>query len=166
MRNGWIDGIFCNIAFYTEIVISFSFVFRKGPPLIFHFAGCLPGTCDNFSYTSHCLGIGTHHTENSHVVKNVFRCNGLRTDTGVCKSHVLRNFFVQMVAYHQHVQMLVQRIYRIRHGRVCRRWQNISCGSSTDNVRCMSAAGTLCMVSMDGSSTDGSKSIFHTSTLI
>ena len=99
-------------------------------------------------------------------MKHILCCDGFRTDTGICKSNILRDLFVKVMAHHQHIQMLVQSIYSKWHCRVCGRRKDIRCCCRLDDVRCMSAAGTLCMVCMDGSSTDGIDGILNTSTLV
>jgi len=71
-----------------------------------------------------------------------------------------------MMAYHQHVQMLIQGIYCIWHSRIGRRWQNISCCCGADDIRCMSSACTFCMICMDRSSANSCKCIFHTAAFI
>ena len=161
-----VDGIFGNISFYTEVVVSVTFIFRKRSSLAFHLACCLPGTGDDLTDTSHCLGIGAHHAEHTHIVKDILCCDRFRTDTGICKSDIFRDLFVQMVAYHQHVQMLIQSIYSEWHGRVCGRRKDVRGCCCFDDVRCMSAAGTFCMICMDSSSSDGIDGVFYASAFV
>ena len=161
-----IDGIFGDITFYTEVVIVMSCIFRKCTSLIFHLTCCLPGTCDNLTYTSHSLRVRAHHTEDTHIMKNILCCDCLRTDSGICKCNIFRNSLVKVMADHQHIQMLIQSVYCIWHCRVCGGWQYVRSCCCADDIRCMSTACTLCMISMDGSAADSCKCIFHTSTFI
>ena len=166
MCDSRVDGVFCNVTFYAEVVVSMSFIFWKRASFVLHFAGCLPCTCDNLAYTAHCLRIRTHHAENTHVMEYILCCDGLRTDSGISKSNVFRNLFVQVMAYHQHVQMLVQCVDGVRHSRVCGRRKYVWSCCSTDDIRCMAAACAFCMICMDGSSCDSCKSIFYAAAFI
>ena len=47
-------------------------------------------------------------------MKNVLCRDGLLADAGVGKSHILGNVAVQMVADHQHVEMFVHGVDRVR----------------------------------------------------
>lgn len=50
------------------------------------------------------------------VMQNVFSGNGFLADPAFCKSNILGNIAVQMMTNHQHVQMLIDGIDRIRAG--------------------------------------------------
>ena len=143
-----------------------AFILRKGSTLPFHLAGGLPGAGDDFSHTSHSLRVRAHHAEDAHVMENIFCGNGFRTDPGICKSYVFWDPLIQMVANHQHVQMLIQSIYCIRHGRVSRRGKYVGSCRCPDNVRGMAAAGAFCMVCMDSPSCNSYQSIFHTAAFV
>ena len=45
-------------------------------------------------------------------MQNIFCCNGFFANTAFGKGQIFGNATVQMVAHHQHVQMLVKRINR------------------------------------------------------
>ena len=92
--------------------------------------------------------------------------NRLRTDSGVCESHIFRNIFIQMMTNHQHIQMLIYGIYSERHGGIRRRRQYILAARCTNNIRCMPTACTLGMECMYGTATDGIQCIFHAACLI
>ena len=166
MGDGRVDSVFGDVTLYTKIVIAVSLVLRQRPPFSFHLAGRLPGTGNHLAHPSHSLGVGAHHAENAHILENVLRGNGLRADPGIGKGHILRNPFVQMMADHQHVQVLVQGVHRVGHGRVGGRGQDIGGCRRPDNVRGMAAAGPLCVVGVDGAPADGGQGVLHAAPLI
>lgn len=102
----------------------------------------------------------------THIMKNILCCDCLRTDSGICKCNIFRNSLVKVMANHQHIQMLIQSVYCIWHCWVCGGWQYVRSCCCANDIRCMSTACPLCMISMDGSAADGCKCIFHTSTFI
>ena len=161
-----VDGIFGNVAFYTEVIVAVSFVFRESAALIFHLAGCLPGAGDDLADTAHCLRVGAHHAEYAHIVENVFSCNGLRADSGIREGNVLGNTFVQMMAYHQHIQMLIDGVDGERHCRICGRRENVGERGCPDDVRSVSAAGALCVVGMDRAAGNGVQCVLHASAFV
>ena len=166
MSDGRVDCVFGNISLYTVVVITTSCIFRQFASFILHFACSLPCTSYYFADTAHSLGVGTHHAEYAHVVQHVLCPDCFRTDSGVCESNVFRNALVQMMAYHQHIQVLVQCVHCERHSWVCGRWQYIRSGSRFDDVRSMSAACTFCMISVDSSSCESFQCVFNASAFV
>ena len=51
-------------------------------------------------------------------MQNIFGCDGFLADAAFGKGHIFCNARVQMVADHEHIQMLIHRIHRVRHGGV------------------------------------------------
>ena len=165
MGDSRVDSILGNIPFDTVVIISL-IVQIQCAPLFLHFICCLPCTGDNLTNSSHGLGVGTHHGKNTHVVQHILCRNRLRTDTAVGKSHIFFVIFIQVMAHHQHIQMLVNSVAGKWHGRIGRRWQHIFTGCCPYDIRCMTAAGTFCMVSMNRSSLEGRHSILYKSPFV
>ena len=166
MGDGRVDRIFCDITFHAEVIVFMTGILRQSAALILHFACGLPRTGDDLTDTAHRLGVGTHHTENTHIVQNILCGDRLRADTGIRERNVLRDVLVEVVAYHQHVKMLIKCVDSVRHCRIRGGRQNVRCSSSADDVRCVAAAGSLGVVRMDGSSADGRKRIFDASAFV
>ena len=59
-----------------------------------------------------------------------------------------------MMADHQHIQMFIDSINRVRACRVSRRGKNIQLTTGLNNIRRMAAAGTFGMVGVNGSASD------------
>mmetsp|Transcript_33709 Transcript_33709/g.62627 ORF Transcript_33709/g.62627 Transcript_33709/m.62627 type:complete len:298 (-) Transcript_33709:42-935(-) len=118
--NGRVNGVFRHVALRPGVVIPRLGVLWESAPLAFHFVSCLPRASNDLSNPSHCLGIGGHYTESTHVVKNVFGSNGFPADARLCKSYILRDILIKVMAHHQHVQVFLNCIHRKRASWVCR----------------------------------------------
>ena len=62
-------------------------------------------------------------------------------DAAFGKGYVLRQVRVQVVAYHEHVEVLVDGVYGVRPSGVGRTWQDVRFATDAQDVRRMSAAG-------------------------
>ena len=76
------------------------------PALDFHLVRRLPGAGDDLADATHRLGIRTHHAEDAQVVQHVLGGDGLGTDAAFRKGHVFRDARAEVMADHQHVQVL------------------------------------------------------------
>src|SRR4051812_9335498 len=68
-----------------------------------------------------------------------------------------------MVANHEHVQMLIDGVYREWACWVGRGGEHVRFSRNSDNVRCMSSAGTFGMEGMNGAAFEGSNGILDKS---
>ena len=143
-----------------------AFVLRERSSFVLHLAGRLPGPGDDLAHAAHGLGIRAHHAENAHVMKHVLRRDGLRADAGIREGDILRNPFVQMMADHQHVQVLVDGIDRVRHGRIRGGWEHIGGRRRADDIRRVAAARSLCMIGVNGPASDSRQRVLHAAAFI
>src|SRR4029077_373668 len=95
----------------------------------------LPGADDDFAYAPHRLRIGGHHRERTQVVQDVFGGDGLAPDARLGEGHVLGDGRVEVVADHQHVQVLVDSVDRVGHGRIGGGGQHVGFAAQSDDVR-------------------------------
>src|SRR5690606_5273503 len=114
---GRVGGVHGNGARGAEVVVA-SRMLGQRAALRLHLVGGLPGAGDHFADTAHGLAVGADHGEGATVVEDVFRCDGLATDAALGEGHVLGDARVEVVADHQHVQVLVDGIAGERSGRV------------------------------------------------
>ena len=130
MSNSRVNRIFSDISFDSEVIIiliKISFakskmtgillffsrcIWHKMTALSFHFIGSLPSTNNDFSHTSHCLRVTTHHGDSACVVQNIFSSNGLFTNTTFSERHIFCDSRTQMMTDHQHIKMLIDGIHR------------------------------------------------------
>ena len=117
MSNCRINRIFGDIALHTHIVIFAGFLGQTSA-LYFHLVRSLPCPNNNLANTSHCLTIRCNDRKRAHIMQNILSRNRLAPDTTLCKGHILRNRFIQMVTDHQHIEMFFQRVDGIRARRV------------------------------------------------
>ena len=94
-------------------------------------------------------------------MQNIFRRNRFRANPRFGKGHILGNVRIQMMADHQHIQMLAQRINRERHRRIRRGGQAVRLAAHFDNVRRMAAARAFRMVGMDRAAFESVDRILH-----
>ena len=98
--------------------------------------------------------------DGAHVMKHVFRCDGLASDSGSCKSNILRQCRIEMVHCHDHVQMLGNGVDRIRIRAVGGRRDDVRFPDDLQQVRRVAAACAFRVVCMDGSAAECVDRIF------
>ena len=86
-----------------------------------------------------------------HLMRMLQAAEGLPMNLGFFgKGEVFGDRGIEMVAHHQHIQMLVDGVARERPGRVGRGWQHVLQAGDLDDVRRVAAAGAFGMKGMDG----------------
>ena len=103
----WVDGVFGYVSEGAEVVGCGVEVRFELAELGFHFVGGLPGAGDYFSDAAHGLTVAGHDGKSTEVVKAVFGGDRFRTDAGLGEGHVFGDFRVEVMAHHEHVEMLV-----------------------------------------------------------
>mmetsp|Transcript_19164 Transcript_19164/g.47716 ORF Transcript_19164/g.47716 Transcript_19164/m.47716 type:complete len:242 (-) Transcript_19164:161-886(-) len=166
MGYGRVDGVFCQIALDTRVVIVGSGIFRKSSSLALHLAGCLPGSGDDLTDTSHGLTVGTDNGNCSHIVQNILCGNGFRSNATLGKRHVLGNARIQVVTNHEHVKMLVHGVDGKWTCGVGRRWKYVGLLHNFNNIGSVSTACSFCVVGVDGSSLHGRNTVVDKATLV
>ena len=94
-------------------------------------------------------------------MQDVFGGNGFFADTALGKGQVFGNARVQVVADHQHVHMLVQRVDGVGHGRVGGTGQEVGLPHDLQNVRCVAATGAFGMEGAESSAFRCGNGVFH-----
>ena len=88
-------------------------------------------------------------------MQDIFRRDGFLADAAFGKGHIFRNARIKMVADHEHIQMLIHRIHRVRHGGVGGRRQHARFTDQAQDIRRMAATCTFGMEGLDGAATNG-----------
>ena len=117
VSNGGIDGVLRDVPLNPKVVMS-GIVLGKTTPLHFHFVGRLPGSTDHFSDSAHRLRVRRDHRERAQIVQNVFGRNRLASNARFGKCNVFGNARIKMVADHEHIEVFIHRIGRIRTRRI------------------------------------------------
>ena len=156
VRQCRIDGVFGDVAFDAEIVMA-GVVFRQRAALQLHLVRRLPSSDDDFADATHGLRIGTHHRKDAQIVQDVFGGDGFAADARFGEGDVLGDARVEVVANHQHIEMLVDGIDRVGHGRVGRAGQDIGQAGRLDDVRGVATASTFGMEGVDGAALEGAQ---------
>ncbi len=82
-------------------------------------------------------------------MKHILGADGLGPDAALGEGHVLRDTAREVVAYHQHVEVLIDRVDGERTGRVGAGGKDVGQPGDTDDVRGVAAAGTLGVEAVD-----------------
>ena len=121
--------------------------------------GGLPSSGDDFADPAHRLRVGGNHRERAQIVQDVLGGDGLAADARIGEGHVFGNTGVEVVADHQHVEMLVYRVDRVGSGRIGGGRQHVRFAAGADDVRCVAAAGTFGVIGVDGAAFERRQSV-------
>ncbi len=94
-------------------------------------------------------------------MQDVLGGDGLRAHPRFGERYVFRHIRIEVVADHDHVQVLVERVHGVGVGRVGRGGDAVAFASDADDVRRVSAACTLSVVHVDGAVADGRQRVFE-----
>ena len=154
VRDRRVDRVFRDVAPDAQVVVVSPYRPASGTALPFHLVGGLPRPADHFADAPHRLRIGRHHADRAEVVQHVLGGNRLRTNPRIGKRHVLGHLRRQVMADHQHVEMLVQRVPRERHRRVGGRRAARWLAAETDDVGRVAAAGAFGVIRVNRAAVD------------
>ena len=163
--DGRVDRVFRDIATNAQIVVV-TRLSRKRPALALHLVGGLPCADQHFANAAHRLAVRRDNRERAEVVQDIFGGNGLAPDAALGKGHVLGDRLVEVVADHQHIEMLFERVHRVGPRRVCAGRDHIAQARQLDNVWRMAAARALGMEGMDRTILEGGNRVLDKAGLV
>ena len=131
-------------------VLSSPDVSRERTALTLHLVGGLPRPDDHLTDPAHRLRVRGHHADRAEIVQHVLGGDRLGADARFGEREVLGDPRVEVVADHQHVEMLVHGVHGERHRRVGRRGQAVRLAAHADDVGRVTAAGALGVVRVNG----------------
>ena len=134
--------------------------------LVLHLAGELPGPADHLADAPHPLAVGAEHRDRADVVQHVLRRHRPLADAALREGHVLRHGRVQVVADHDHVQVLVEGVDRVGVGRVRRRREAVRLAGAADDVGRVPAARALRVIHVDGPAGDRLQRVLEEAALV
>lgn len=155
LRQRRVNRVLAHVPLDAEVVGARAGVFGQEAPLHFVFVRRVPCPEDHFAAPAHGLAVGAHHADGAQIVQYVFGCDRFGSDPALGEGDVLGDIATQVVTHHQHVEVLVESVASIWTGRVGGRGEHIVVLHDGDDVRCMSASGTLRMVGVDGTVFEG-----------
>ncbi len=112
----------------------------------------LPAADDRFTNTAHGLAVRAHHGKRAQIVQDIFGCDRLLANAAFGECHILGDPGIEVMANHEHVQMLIECVGRIGPGWVGTRRQHVGQATHTDDIGRMAAARAFSMERVDGSS--------------
>ena len=134
--------------------------------MLFHFVGGLPGADNHFAHAPHGLRIGAHDGKHAHVVQNIFGGDGFGADAGIGKGNVFGHAFVEVVAHHQHIEVLVDGVDGKRARGVGGGGQHIGIHGCFDDVGRMAAARAFGVEGVNHAAGNGGHGVFEKTALI
>ena len=158
--NRGIDRELGDVAPHAHVVASGFFAGQRSA-LALHFVRGLPGARDDFADPAHRLRIGRHHADRAQIVKHVFGGNRFGPDARFGESHIFGNRRAQMMANHEHVQMLVERIDRERHRGIRGRRQAVRFAANLDDVGRVPSPGAFGVIGVNRAALERANRILH-----
>jgi hypothetical protein len=160
VRNGGVDGVLGHVALDARVVVAGG-VALQAAALHLHLVRGLPGAQDDFAHAAHGLAVAAHHADGAQVVQDVFGGDGLLADAAFGKGQVFGNAGIEVVAHHEHVHMLVQRVVRVGHGGVGGRWQKVVLTHHAQDVGRVPAARAFGVEGADAAPAHGGNGVLH-----
>ena len=153
VRDRRIDRVLGDVASNPEVVVAGG-VSGQRAALPLHLVGRLPRPADHLADASHRLRVRRHDADGAEIVQHVLGGDRLGSDARIGERDVFRHARRQVMADHQHVEVLVERIPRERHRRVGRRGQHVGLAAQPDDVRRVAAAGAFGVVGVNRPAAD------------
>jgi len=126
-----------------------------------HLVRGLPGAGHHLADTAHGLRIAGHHTDDAQVVQDVFGRDGLLPDAALGEGYILGNLRIQVMAHHQHVEMLGDGIHSERARGISGRGQNVREPGDLDDVGSVAATRAFGVIGVNGPAGDGRDGIVY-----
>ena len=149
-----VDRVLRDVALDALVVVPGAGVLGQRAALGLHVRGHLPGPGDRLADPAHALGVRADHRDRAEVVEHVLGGDRLAADPRLGERDVLGHAGVQVVADHDHVEVLVERVQRVGVRRVRRGRQAVRLAGDADDVRRVAAAGALRVVRVDRAAAD------------
>lgn len=155
LRARRVDGVLTHIPLNAEVVRARALVLGEGaaPDLIL--VRGMPRAQHDLATPPHGLRVGGHHANRAAIMQHVLRRDRLRANPRLGEGHVLGDVARQVVADHEHVEVLVERVARVGARGVRAAGQDVGVRDDGDDVGRVPAAGALGVVGVDGAARDG-----------
>ena len=147
--DGRVDRVLGDVALQACVVVAPA-VPAQGAPLHLHLVGRLEGADDHLPDPAHRLGVAGDDAEmaprswrmsSAAIVSRRMRIRRRPRPPGCCG--------IEVVAHHQHVEVLLQRVERVGPRGLVRAGQHVGFAADADDVRRVAAAGPLGVEGVD-----------------
>ncbi len=134
-------------------------VARQGAAQFLHDVRGLPGPPHHLTESSHGLGVGGHRGDRAHVLENVLGRHGRRPHPAFGEGEFGRDTRVQVMGDETDVQLFVGGVHREGPGGGGGGRQNVRFPHDPDDVRGVTATGTLRVEGVEGAAGDRAQQV-------
>ena len=150
LRHRRVDGILAHVASHAVVVCVGALVLGQLAPLQPVLVRRVPRAQDDLAAAAHGLRVGAHHADGAQVLEDILGGDGLGADAGLGEGDVLGDVLGQVMAHHEHVEVLVEGVAGEGPRGVRRRREHVGVLDDGDDVWCVAAAGALGVICVDG----------------
>ena len=155
LRQRRINRILADIPLNPMVICGGILVLRQLATLQLILMRRVPRTHNHLTAAAHGLGIRGHHTDSTGVVEHVFGGDGLRADTAVSEGDIFRDVLGQVVAGHDHVEVLVDRVAGVWLCWVGAAGEDVDVFDEGDHIGGVATTGAFDVVCVDGAALEG-----------
>ena len=112
LRHGGINRILTHIPLDAEIIRIGALILRQRASLHFILMRSIPRPEHDLAAATHGLRVRRHHADGAEIVQHVLGGDSLSADARLGERDVLRDVARQVVAHHEHVEVLIERVAR------------------------------------------------------
>ena len=131
-----------------------------------HLVRRLPRAADHLADAAHRLAVARHHADRAEIVQDVLGRDRLAADAALGERDVLGDVLVEVMADHQHVEVLVERVDRVGPRRIRRAGQHVRLAAHADDVGRVAAAGALGVIRVNRAALERRDRIVHVARLV
>ena len=151
VRERRVDRVLGDIALDARVVVARRVGRQAARPRVggeraaleLHRVRGLPGADDDLADAAHRLRVGAEHADRAEVVQHILGGDGFAPDAALGEGQVLGDAGVEVMADHQHVQVLIDRVDGVGHRRVGAAGQEVLLADDAQDVRRVAAARAL-----------------------
>jgi hypothetical protein len=145
VRDRGVDGVLREVAERAEVVGVGVRGTGERAELGLHLVRGLPGAADDLADAAHGLRVGGHHRDGAQIVETVLGGDGLGADARLGEGDILGDLRVEVVADHEHVEMLVDSVDREGARGVGRGGEDVGFAADADDVGRVATTGAFGM---------------------
>lgn len=161
-----VDRVLADVALDTVVVRLSPLILGERSSLKLVLMSSSPRACQNLSRPPHSLRIGRHNTDCSNIMQNVLCRDGLFSDAVLEEGGVIGVVPGKTMAVGSHINVLVNRVCRERHGRSRAAGEHIRVFDQLDHIGGMTSAGAFDVIDVNATALEDCSSVFEEASLV